>query len=34
MDGDEPPVLAGKYLGANPVEYLLRALAGCLITMM
>ncbi len=34
MDADEPPVLAGKDLGANPVEYLLRALAGCLMTTM
>lgn len=34
MDTDEPPVLAGKDLGANPVEYLLRALAGCLMTTM
>ncbi len=34
MDADEPPVLAGRDLGANPVEYLLRALAGCLMTTM
>ncbi|BAU65374.1 OsmC family protein [Stanieria sp. NIES-3757] len=34
MDADEPPILAGKDLGANPVEYLLRALAGCLMTTM
>ena len=34
MDADEPPLLAGKDLGANPVEYLLRALAGCLMTTM
>ena len=29
---DEPPVLLGKNLGANPVEYLLVALSGCLTT--
>ena len=29
---DEPPVLCGKNLGANPVEYLLVALSGCLTT--
>jgi uncharacterized OsmC-like protein len=34
MDADEPPVLAGQDQGANPVEYLLRALAGCLMTTM
>ena len=34
MDADEPPVLAGKDLGANPVEYLLRALGGCMMTTM
>ncbi len=27
---DEPPALGGKDEGANPVEYLLAALAGCL----
>lgn len=27
---DEPPVLLGKDQGANPVEYLLAALSGCL----
>ena len=32
MDADEPPRLAGKDLGANPVEYLLNALASCLTT--
>ncbi len=32
MDADEPPCLAGKDLGANPVEYQLRALAGCMMT--
>ena len=30
LDSDEPPVLAGTDLGANPVEHLLNALAGCL----
>ncbi|MEJ2698384.1 MAG: OsmC family protein [Desulfuromonadales bacterium] len=34
MDADEPPVLGGKDIGANPVEYLLRALAGCVTTTM
>jgi uncharacterized OsmC-like protein len=29
---DEPPVLCGANLGANPVEYLLVALSGCLTT--
>jgi len=28
----EPPVLLGKNEGANPVEYLLHALAGCVTT--
>lgn len=32
LDADEPPMLAGRDLGANPVEYLLRALAGCMTT--
>lgn len=27
---DEPPILGGKDEGANPVEYVLAALAGCL----
>ncbi len=31
---DEPPVLCGRSLGANPVEYLLVALSGCLTTSM
>jgi uncharacterized OsmC-like protein len=31
---DEPPVLLGNNLGANPVEYLLVALSGCLTTAM
>lgn len=34
MDCDEPPVLMGKDEGANPVEYLLNALAGCMTTTM
>ena len=29
---DEPPVLCGENTGANPVEYLLVALSGCLTT--
>jgi uncharacterized OsmC-like protein len=32
IDQDEPPVLLGKNQGANPVEYLLVALSGCLTT--
>jgi len=31
---DEPPVLLGKDTGANPVEYLLAGLAGCITTSM
>ena len=31
---DEPPVLWGTNQGANPVEYLLAALSGCLTTTM
>ena len=34
FDADEPPVLLGEDLGANPVEYLLHALAGCMTTTM
>jgi uncharacterized OsmC-like protein len=34
MDADEPPVLLGKDNGANPVEYVLHALAACLTTTM
>ena len=34
MDCDEPPVLTGKDEGANPVEYLLAALSGCVTTTM
>jgi len=30
IDADEPPVLLGQDQGANPVEHLLNALAGCL----
>jgi hypothetical protein len=31
---DEPPVLLGNNQGANPVEYLLVGLSGCLTTSM
>lgn len=34
LDGDEPEVLAGTDMGANPVEHLLNALAACLTTTM
>ena len=34
FDADEPPVLHGEDKGANPVEYLLHALAGCMTTTM
>jgi len=34
FDMDEPPVLLGQDLGANPVEVLLAALSGCLTTSM
>lgn len=34
LDSDEPPTLAGRDLGANPVEHLLNALAACLTTTM
>ena len=34
MVADEPPILAGNDDGANPVEYLLHALASCLTTSM
>jgi uncharacterized OsmC-like protein len=34
FDLDEPPVLYGTNLGANPVEYLLVALSGCRTTTM
>lgn len=32
LDNDEPDVLLGTDRGANPVEYVLHALAGCLTT--
>jgi uncharacterized OsmC-like protein len=32
LDADEPPILAGEDLGANPVEHLLNALSACLTT--
>ncbi|MEX0829926.1 MAG: OsmC family protein [Nitrospirales bacterium] len=32
LNADEPPILAGHDKGANPVEHLLHALAGCLTT--
>lgn len=32
FEKDEPPVLLGNDIGANPVEYLLAALAGCVTT--
>jgi uncharacterized OsmC-like protein len=34
MDCGEPPVLLGADRGANPVEYVLNALAGCVTTTM
>lgn len=34
LDADEPPLLLGKDRGANPVEYLLHALAACVTTSM
>lgn len=34
LDADEPPVLLGRDAGANPVEYILHALAACLTTTM
>ena len=34
LDADEPPVLLGQDAGANPVEYILHALAGCMTTSM
>jgi uncharacterized OsmC-like protein len=33
-DADEPPLLLGHDRGANPVEYLLTALCGCVTTAM
>jgi uncharacterized OsmC-like protein len=32
LDADEPPVLLGNDQGANPVEFVLHALAACLTT--
>jgi uncharacterized OsmC-like protein len=32
LDAAEPPVLLGEDQGANPVEYVLHALAGCMTT--
>lgn len=32
LDADEPPILLGEDLGPNPVEYVLKALAGCMTT--
>src|SRR5688500_11893762 len=32
LEADEPPVLLGEDQGANPVEYVLSALAACLTT--
>ncbi len=32
MDNDEPPVLLGTDMGANPVEQILHGLAGCITT--
>lgn len=34
LDCDEPPIMAGEDEGANPVEHLLNALAGCITTSM
>lgn len=34
LHADEPPILAGSDEGANPVEHLLNALAGCVTTSM
>jgi uncharacterized OsmC-like protein len=34
LDADEPPALGGTDQGANPVEHLLNALAGCVTTSM
>lgn len=34
LDADEPPALAGRDIGPNPVEHLLNALAACLTTTM
>ena len=32
FDNDEPPVLLGENRGANPVEFIFHALAGCMTT--
>ena len=34
LDNSEPPILLGNNEGANPVEYVLNALAGCMTTTM
>lgn len=34
FDNDEPPILLGENKGANPVEFILHGLAGCLTTSM
>jgi uncharacterized OsmC-like protein len=34
LHADEPPILAGRDEGANPVEHLLNALAACVTTSM
>jgi uncharacterized OsmC-like protein len=34
FDNGEPPILLGNNEGANPVEYLLSALSGCMTTTM
>jgi len=34
LDNGEPPILLGDNEGANPVEYVLHALAGCMTTTM
>lgn len=34
LHADEPPILAGRDQGANPVEHLLNALAACVTTSM
>ena len=34
FDNGEPPILLGSNEGANPVEYLLSALSGCMTTTM
>ncbi len=34
LHADEPPILAGQDMYANPVEHLLHALAGCVTTSM